>query len=226
MTGSNSIHGSVKEKIKEVQALNEEIPGVVIIHWLDSGLVEYISERGARALGTTQDEIKAMGLDYHKRYFNPEDAEYYVPKLLGLIKRNDINEYVTYFQQVRLLPEQDFVWHLSSSKIFMRDEEGTPLMSITVSIPVDPDHHVTPKVGKLLEENIFLRKNFATFSQLSGRERDILKLTALGKSSSEIAEELYIATSTVETHRRNIKAKLNATSSYELAQYARAFDLI
>ncbi|SIT82174.1 helix-turn-helix transcriptional regulator [Pontibacter indicus] len=226
MTENKSINEKIRRKINEVQALNEEIPGVVIIHWLDSGLVEYISERGAKSLGTTQEEIKAMGLDYHKKFFNPEDADYYVPKLLGMIKRNDINEYVTYFQQVRLLPEQDYVWHLSSSKIFMRDEEGNPILSITVSIPVDPDHHVTPKVGKLLEENIFLRKNFSTYSQLSGRERDILKLTALGKSSSEIAEELYIATSTVETHRRNIKAKLNATSSYELAQYARAFDLI
>lgn len=226
MTENKSINEKIRRKINEVQALNEEIPGVVIIHWLDSGLVEYISERGAKSLGTTQEEIKAMGLDYHKKFFNPEDADYYVPKLLGMIKRNDINEYVTYFQQVRLLPEQEYVWHLSSSKIFMRDEEGNPILSITVSIPVDPDHHVTPKVGKLLEENIFLRKNFSTYSQLSGRERDILKLTALGKSSSEIAEELYIATSTVETHRRNIKAKLNATSSYELAQYARAFDLI
>jgi hypothetical protein len=48
----------------------------------------------------------------------------------------------------------------------------------------------------------------------------------LGKSTTEIATELFISATTAETHRRNIKQKLNAPTIFELSQYARAFDLI
>ncbi|MNT99653.1 DNA-binding transcriptional activator SdiA [compost metagenome] len=49
---------------------------------------------------------------------------------------------------------------------------------------------------------------------------------ALGKTSLETAEQLFIAQTTVETHRKNIKQKLNTNSYYEICQYARAFDLV
>ena len=41
--------------------------------------------------------------------------------------------------------------------------------------------------------------------RLSKREEEILRLTALGKSNAEIAEELFISQLTVSTHRKNIK---------------------
>ncbi|MNY67725.1 transcriptional regulator FimZ [compost metagenome] len=49
---------------------------------------------------------------------------------------------------------------------------------------------------------------------------------ALGKSSAETAEQLFIAPETVKTHRKNIKQKLDTNSYYEICQYARAFDLV
>jgi DNA-binding CsgD family transcriptional regulator len=49
---------------------------------------------------------------------------------------------------------------------------------------------------------------------------------ALGKTSAETATQLFISTSTVETHRKNIKQKLDTNSYYEVCKYARAFDLI
>lgn len=91
---------------------------------------------------------------------------------------------------------------------------------------IDTRHHLTAKVSRLLEENIFLRKNFQKFNQLIRREKEILQLTALGKSSTEMAEDLHISKTTAETHRRNIKKKLKAESIYDLSMYARTFDLI
>jgi DNA-binding CsgD family transcriptional regulator len=49
---------------------------------------------------------------------------------------------------------------------------------------------------------------------------------ALGKSSSETAIELFISLGTVDTHRKNIRNKLETKSYFELTQYARSFDLI
>jgi two-component system NarL family response regulator len=57
-------------------------------------------------------------------------------------------------------------------------------------------------------------------SPLGTREREILQLLAEGQSSPEIARRLNIATSTVETHRRNIMRKLDAHSIAELTKFA------
>ncbi|MNL54516.1 Oxygen regulatory protein NreC [compost metagenome] len=115
---------------------------------------------------------------------------------------------------------------MSSTKILLRDENQLPLLTITTSSPIDAMHHMTAKASRLLEENNFLRQNLSTFAKLSAREREILSFMALGKTSAETAEQLFIAQTTVETHRKNIKQKLNTSSYYEVCQYARAFDLI
>ncbi|NOH80126.1 response regulator transcription factor [Vibrio sp. RE86] len=55
---------------------------------------------------------------------------------------------------------------------------------------------------------------------LSRREESILKLVAEGNSSKKIASLLSISYRTVETHRQNIKHKLDLHSTAELAKYA------
>ncbi|HME70850.1 MAG TPA: response regulator transcription factor [Myxococcota bacterium] len=55
---------------------------------------------------------------------------------------------------------------------------------------------------------------------LSPREREVLQLLAEGLSSPEIAKRLYIATTTVETHRRNVMRKLGIHSVADLTKYA------
>ncbi|WP_075340837.1 response regulator [Tenacibaculum agarivorans] len=55
---------------------------------------------------------------------------------------------------------------------------------------------------------------------LSNREKEILHLIANGKTSKEIAETLFIAKTTVDTHRKNMIRKLNLNSGNELVKYA------
>ncbi|EGS58756.1 MULTISPECIES: response regulator transcription factor [Vibrio] len=55
---------------------------------------------------------------------------------------------------------------------------------------------------------------------LSRREEAILRMVAQGCSSKKIATLLNISYRTVETHRQNIKHKLDIHSTAELAQYA------
>lgn len=55
---------------------------------------------------------------------------------------------------------------------------------------------------------------------LTERERDILKLVALGKSNKEMAHLLSISIHTVITHRKNITEKLNIKSISGLTVYA------
>lgn len=55
---------------------------------------------------------------------------------------------------------------------------------------------------------------------LTNREKDVLKLLAEGNSNKEVARELDISVRTVETHRQNIKAKLDIHTAAGLARYA------
>lgn len=55
---------------------------------------------------------------------------------------------------------------------------------------------------------------------LSDRERDVLRLIALGHTNAEIAEQLYLSVRTVESHRAHIQQKLGLGKRSELVRYA------
>lgn len=55
---------------------------------------------------------------------------------------------------------------------------------------------------------------------LTKRETQVLTLVASGKTSAQIAKQLYIAISTVDAHRYNIMSKLDVHNVAELTQYA------
>ena len=55
---------------------------------------------------------------------------------------------------------------------------------------------------------------------LSSREQVVLSLLASGLSNKEMARELDISVRTIETHRRNIKVKLDINTTPGLVRYA------
>ena len=55
---------------------------------------------------------------------------------------------------------------------------------------------------------------------LSDREREVLRLLALGHTNQEIAKMLFISVRTAETHRAHIMQKLRLTSRAELVRFA------
>lgn len=62
--------------------------------------------------------------------------------------------------------------------------------------------------------------------ELTAREKEILRLIALGYSNQEIAEKLIISVKTVENHKTRIKDKLEITSRSKLVRYAMEQGLI
>jgi DNA-binding CsgD family transcriptional regulator len=221
-----SIQERIKKKIEGIAAFAEEIPGVIIVHNIKDLSVVYMSPRGQRILGVDNEALVKMGPEYYTRFFNPDEAWEHVPTMISLLQKNNNEESIALFQQVKNEGSSEWTWYSTSVKIFMWDDNGNPLLTIAVAIPINPKHHITNKVVRLLEENNFLRKNYEKFSQLTNREKQILKCMAYGKKSNEIAEELHISVATADTHRKNIKRKLKITSAFDISNYARAFDLI
>ena len=217
----------ITARIAEIADFANQYPGAVIVLSGDASRVLYMSERGRRDLGgISQAELTAMGPAYHARYFNPDEAPEYVPQVVSLLERNDLNYAVTLFQQVRTGPHLEFAWHMTTARLLAQNAAGQPLLVICFSAPIDPSSHITAKVQRLLDENTFLREHSATFASLTTREREVLGCLAMGHTSQEIAAAFHISAQTADTHRRNIRQKLGATSSFDLGQYARAFNLI
>ncbi len=56
--------------------------------------------------------------------------------------------------------------------------------------------------------------------RLSGREREVLRLLAMGHTNQQIAEKLYLSVKTVETYKARVKEKLGLQGRAELVRYA------
>lgn len=212
--------------IQTLEVSTRHTPGVIIIHDINDFRIIYMSELGLKQLNTTLKEVQSLTAEeYFNKYFNPADTADYVPKIKKLLETNS-DESITYFQQVKISENSEWIWHISSTKILLRNKENHPIYCITISFPVEPSKSFTSKINRLLEENNFLKSNYHKFSKLTKAECNILKLFAKGKNAQEIADMLFVSIHTVETHRKNLRKKLETTSNYELWHYANAFDLI
>jgi len=55
---------------------------------------------------------------------------------------------------------------------------------------------------------------------ISRREREVLSLIAEGFTNPEIAEKLFVSPFTVDSHRKNLIAKLNVKNTAMLIRFA------
>ena len=80
--------------------------------------------------------------------------------------------------------------------------------------------YVHPELGARLIEAEALAVRRAEEDPLSDREREVLRLLALGHTNQEIAKQLYISVRTAETHRAHIMQKLRLQTRADLVAYA------
>jgi DNA-binding NarL/FixJ family response regulator len=86
--------------------------------------------------------------------------------------------------------------------------------------------YVNPQLGARLVTADAEAQKRADDDPLSDREREVLRLLALGHTNQEIARQLYISVRTAETHRAHIMRKLRLASRAELVRYAMAHGLL
>jgi DNA-binding NarL/FixJ family response regulator len=82
------------------------------------------------------------------------------------------------------------------------------------------ERYVHPALGARLIAAESEERKRAASDPLSEREREVLRLLALGHTNQEIAAQLYISVRTAETHRAHIMRKLGLASRAELVRYA------
>lgn len=93
-----------------------------------------------------------------------------------------------------------------------------------VDIVLDKGVYYNENTSRVILENAHkLIKSTSTISTnnyLSSREMDVIRLTCLEKTNTEIAEELLLSVRTIEWHKKNIYNKLKIKSTIGLMKYA------
>ena len=80
--------------------------------------------------------------------------------------------------------------------------------------------YVHPALGARLATAEMEATARAEADPLSEREREVLRLLALGHTNQEIAKMLFISVRTAETHRAHIMQKLRLATRADLVRYA------
>jgi DNA-binding NarL/FixJ family response regulator len=88
------------------------------------------------------------------------------------------------------------------------------------------ESYVHPSLGAKLFAAQSEERRRAEQDPLSEREREVLRMLALGHTNQEIAKQLFISVRTAETHRAHIMQKLQLGSRAELVRYALAEGLL
>lgn len=81
-------------------------------------------------------------------------------------------------------------------------------------------------INLILENSLNQKNDESERSELTPREKEILKGIVIGLSNKEIAAKINVSVNTVMTHRRNIASKLQIHSPAGLTIYAIASKLV
>ena len=108
---------------------------------------------------------------------------------------------------------------------YMTKDVPMPRLVAAMHDVLDGGAAVSPAMGgKLFSElRDLLRHNGVTpkgRTDLTGRELEVLSLVGEGKTSREIADDLFISENTVRNHVRNILDKLGMKSRFEAVNWA------
>ena len=72
----------------------------------------------------------------------------------------------------------------------------------------------------------FSKNELELTNPVSNQEKKILSYLVKGKSSKEIAKELFISSHTIDTHRSNLLEKTNCLNTTALITYAKLVRLV
>lgn len=210
--------------------IGDMIPASLMIHDLDGQRpagCSYMNNWGCERLGSSVEEVNQLGEAYYERYFVKEESYAIFEGMSNYLTLGDFDKQYNFFQRVRLYGEKDYTWFYSILKLVqVKAASKLEPKIVLLSSPVIGMDHLVSRVNKTLDQDQFIRHNYRRFAELTAREKEIITLLANGKSTHDIADQLFISPHTVSTHRKNIIRKIECNSFAELIRFAIIFDLI
>ncbi|MDN3666298.1 LuxR C-terminal-related transcriptional regulator [Algibacter miyuki] len=192
---------------------------------------EFISKNMTACLGLDREELKRKGMRDFWGRMHPEDQDPWLKALNDLMEFTlskislQNRERISYAWNYRLKNGQgEYVNVLQNTTPLEFDSDNKPIIGLAhyTILPGEMQLGVCASAKMLNDRDQYETIYFSNFSQkllkdgITNRERDVIRLLALDKSSKQIGENLNISSNTVDTHRRNILKKLNMSSTGEL----------
>lgn len=143
---------------------------------------------------------------------------------IELVKRLRLIDATTKMLIVSTFPESLYAERIlrAGALGYLNKQETNEKLIEAIRTVLHGDRYVSAETTQRLV-TIALGKREVTddpLAALTDRELEIFRLIGAGVSTSAIAEQLFLSTHTVDTHRENIKKKLCAKSGAELNRQA------
>ncbi len=225
---------SVREYIQLLKKTDISYPvnnTFIIITNAQTQSYEFISKNFKAVTGIAPETVMQKGVKDFLARMHPDDVEVWLELMMELMefvvsnialknrKRIDV-QYNFRFKT----SDGSYINLLENQVILQIDEEGKPQVGMG-HYTVFGNEEFNPIIGtvRVLNhqdkyETVFT-KNFSKskiLSKLTTREQEIIELLLQKKTSKEVAEQLFVSSHTIDTHRRNIIKKLNLKSTQAL----------
>ncbi len=205
---------------KDMDAVCDLMPGIVHLSHLQTLQMVYLDRRTRHLLGLGIQDILEKGKEMLLQYAEPECYNQAQEMYREVATLEDLTQVVSCFQAFRVQHPSNYEWYFTSTKRFSKD------LIISISTPLRTLGNIHNQVERVLNENLYIRKNLRRFNTLTPREKEIMQRISKGESSNHIAESLFISPHTVSTHRKNIWRKLEINSYAELIKLAEYFNIL
>lgn len=193
-----------------------------------NGLKQIIDEdEGIEILGLAENGEKAVRIiDELKPEIALLDID--MPKMTGLQVLKHLKNansdvkviFLTVFSSEDIFDE---AMELGVSGFVLKDCAVNDIVECIYKV-AEENYYISPSISNLLvsrrDRIKKLEKEKPSLFDLTRTELIILKLIADGKTSKEIAKEIFISAKTVENHRSNMSNKLNLKGSLSLIKFA------
>jgi two-component system, NarL family, response regulator NreC len=196
-----------------------------------------ILRAGVRMMLNAQPDIEVVGEASDGRHAIAEAQRLQPDVILMDITMPDLNGIEATRQVKRVLPEtrvlvltmhenEEYLFQVlraGASGYMLKEAADTELIS-AIRIITNGSFYLSSSAQSMMVGDYLQRVRSGeerdSYSELTEREREILKHVAEGYTNNQIAERLFISPKTVDTHRTHIMDKLNLHSRAELVKYA------
>ncbi len=199
--------------VDDHQLIIDGLTGILKEEKLISGI--YSAANGKEAIEQiTNNQIDCILMDINMPMINGHQATTIIKK-----QNPDIKIII-----VSMLSDPSVVIKLlkaGADGFILKDTGKEELLKAIEKIMVNNEKYISNELNLNLYHHLGLNKNnTSSATHLTPRETEIIQYIANGMTNHEIAEKLFLSTSTVDTHRKNILAKLSLKNSAALVKYA------
>ncbi|MEX2640770.1 MAG: helix-turn-helix transcriptional regulator [Balneolales bacterium] len=206
---------------EDFKTIGKQIPYSLQLNDPKTFEIRNMNKKGTEHVGFTLGEIRDKWNEYIK-IVHPSTVENLSNILPALYASPNCSKTLPFVQYVKLFGKSIFSPVISFTKPTSLPNGMHLWLS---SSPCDLGKKAK-EMERVVSMDEFKLKNFKRFQTLTKREVEILQMLANGCDNPAIAEQLFISRQTVETHRKNLRIKLDLNSYRDLMKYAFSFNLV